>query len=54
MKKINVDKSTLVSIGAVALTGLSALFKLMDDKNKKAAEREEIIQEVVNRISKQD
>ena len=54
MKGIKFDKSTLVSIGAVALTGLSALFKLMDDKNKENAKKEEMIQEIMERMSKND
>lgn len=54
MMKFKMDSSTLVSVG-VAVGGLllSAL-KMKDDANKKAAEKEEWIQEAIERISKKD
>ena len=54
MKKIKLDSSTLVSIGVVVGTGLLGLLKLKDDSNKAAKEKEEIVQEVIERLSKKD
>ena len=52
MKKIKLDSSALVSIGVVVGTGLLGLLKLKDDSNKAAKEKEEIVQEVIERLSK--
>ena len=54
MKKIKLDSSALVSIGVVVGTGLLGLLKLKDDSNKAAKEKEEIGQEVIERLSKKD
>ena len=54
MKKIKFDSSTLVSIGVVVGTGLLGLLKMKDDSNKAAKEKEEIVQEVIERLSKKD
>ena len=54
MKKIKLDSNTLVSIGVVVGTGLLGLLKLKDDSNKAAKEKEEIVQEVIERLSKKD
>ena len=54
MKKIKLDSSTLVSIGVVVGTGLLGLLKMKDDSNKAAKEKEEIVQEVIERLSKKD
>ena len=54
MKKIKSDSSALVSIGVVVGTGLLGLLKLKDDSNKAAKEKEEIVQEVIERLSKKD
>ena len=54
MKKIKFDSSTLVSIGVVVGTGLLGLLKRKDDSNKKEAEKEEMIQEIMDRLSKKD
>ena len=54
MKKINIDKSSLISMGVMIGTGLLGLLKIVDDKNKKAAEKEEMIGEIMDRLSKND
>ena len=54
MKKIKLDSSALVSISVVVGTGLLGLLKLKDDSNKAAKEKEEIVQEVIERLSKKD
>ena len=54
MKKINFDKSNLVSFGVLLGTGALGLLKLVDDKNKKEAEKNEMIQEIVEILSKKD
>lgn len=54
MKKIKLDSNALVSIGVVVGTGLLGLLKLKDDSNKAAKEKEEIVQEVIERLSKKD
>ena len=54
MKKIKLDSSMLVSIGVVVGTGLLSLLKMKDDSNKKEAEKEEMIQEIMDRLSKKD
>ena len=54
MKKIKLDSNTLVSIGVVVGTGLLGLLKWKDDSNKKEAEKEEMIQEIMDRLSKKD
>ena len=54
MKKIKLDSNALVSIGVVVGTGLLGLLKLKDDNNKAAKEKEEIVQEVIERLSKKD
>ena len=54
MKKIKLDSSTLVSIGVVVGTGLLGLLKMKDDSNKKEAEKEEMIQEIMDRLSKKN
>ena len=52
--KIKLDSNALVSIGVVVGTGLLGLLKLKDDSNKAAKEKEEIVQEVIERLSKKD
>ena len=54
MKKIKLDSNALVSIGVVVGTGLLGLLKLKDDNNKAEKEKEEIVQEVIERLSKKD
>ena len=54
MKKIKLDSSTLVSIGVVVGTGLLGLLKMKDDSNKTEKEKEEMIQEIMDRLSKKD
>ena len=54
MKKIKLDSSTLVSIGVVVGTGLLGLLKMKDDSNKAAKEKEEMIQEIMDRLSEKD
>ena len=54
MKKIKLDSSTLVSIGVVVGTGLLGLLKMKDDSNKEAEKKEEMIQEIMDRLSKKD
>ena len=54
MMKIKLDSYALVSIGVVVGTGLLGLLKLKDDSNKAAKEKEEIVQEVIERLSKKD
>ena len=54
MKKIKLDSSTLVSIGVVIGTGLLGLLKMKDDSNKAEKEKEEMIQEIMDRRSKKD
>ena len=54
MKKLKLDSNALVSIGVVVGTGLLSLLKLKDDNNKAAKEKEEIVQEVIERLSKKD
>ena len=54
MKKIKLDSSTLVSIGVVVGTGLLGLLKMKDDSNKEAEKKEEMIQEIMERLSKKD
>ena len=54
MMKIKLDSNALVSIGVIVGTGLLGLLKLKDDSNKAAKEKEEIVQEVIERLSKKD
>ena len=54
MKKIKLDSNALVSIGVIVGTGLWGLLKMKDDSNKKEAEKEEMIQEIMDRLSKKD
>ena len=54
MKKIKLDSNTLVSIGVIVGTGLLGLLKWKDDSNKAEKEKEEMIQEIMDRISKKD
>ena len=54
MKKIKLDSSTLVSIGVVIGIGLLGLLKMKDDSNKAEKEKEEMIQEIMDRLSKKD
>ena len=54
MKKIKLDSSTLVSIGVVVGTGLLGLLKWKDDSNKAEKEKEEMIKEIMDRLSKKD
>ena len=54
MMKIKLDSNALVSIGVVVGTGLLGLLKLKDESNKAAKEKEEIVQEVIERLSKKD
>ena len=54
MKKIKLDSNALVSIGVIVGTGLLSLLKMKDDSNKKEAEKEEMIQEIMDRLSKKN
>ena len=54
MKKIKLDSSTLVSIGVVVGTGLLGLLKMKDDSIKAEKEKEEMIQEIMDQLSKKD
>ena len=54
MKKIKLDSSALVSIGVVVGTGLLGLLKMTDNSNKAEKEKEEMIQEIMDRLSKKD
>ena len=54
MKKIKFDSNTLVSIGVVVGTGLLGLLKMKDDSNKAEKEKEDMIQEIMDRLSKKD
>ena len=54
MKKIKLDSNTLVSIGVVVGTGMLGLLKWKDDQNKAEKEKEEMIQEIMDRLSKKD
>ena len=54
MKKIKLDSNTLVSIGVVVGTGLLGLLKMKDNSNKAEKEKEELIQEIMDRLSKED
>ena len=54
MKKIKLDSNTLVSIGVVVGTGLLGLLKWKDDSNKAEKEKEEMIQEIMDRLSNED
>lgn len=54
MKKIKLDSNTLVSISVVVGTGLLGLLKWKDDSNKAEKEKEEMIQEIMDRLSKKD
>ena len=54
MKKIKFDSNTLVSIGVVVGTGLLGLLKMKDDSNKAEKEKEEMIQEIMDRLSKKE
>ena len=54
MMKIKLDSNALVSIGVVVGTGLLGLLKLKDDSNKAVKEKEEIVQGVIERLSKKD
>lgn len=51
MNKINFDAKSLLSLGVAVGTGVLGLLKIVDDKNKKEAEKEEIIQAVIERMS---
>lgn len=52
MKKITFDKNTLISAGIVILTGALTLLKNKDSENKKQIEKEEWINEAMERFSK--
>ena len=54
MKKINIDSKSLVSVGVLIGTGLLGLLKMKDESNRKAAEKEEMINEIMERLTKQD
>ena len=54
MKKIKLDSNALVSIGVVVGTGLLGLLKLKDDNKKAAREKEELVEEVIERLSQED
>ena len=54
MKKIELDSNMLVSIGVVVGTGLLGLLKMKDNSNKAEKEKEELIQEIMDRLSKED
>lgn len=51
MKKINIDSKSLVSFGVLIGTGLLGLLKMKDDSNKRATEKEEMINEIMERLS---
>ena len=52
MKKITFDKNTLISAGIVILTGALTLLKNKDSEIKKQIEKEEWINEAMERFSK--
>jgi hypothetical protein len=52
MKKFTFDKNTLLSAGIVILTGALTLLKSKDAEVKKQIEKEEWIQEAMERLSK--
>ena len=54
MKKIKLDSNMLVSIGVVVGTGLLGLLKMKDNSNKAEKEKEELIQEIMDRLSKEN
>lgn len=54
MKKIKFDSNVLVSVGVMVGTGLLSLLKIKDESNKKEAEKEEMIKEIMDRLSKND
>lgn len=54
MKNFKIDSKTLVSVGVMVGTGLLGLLKLKDESNKKEAEKEEMIKEIMERLSKND
>ena len=54
MKKIKLDSGTLVSIGVIVGTGLLGLLTMKDDANKAEKEKEEMIREIMDRLSKKD
>ena len=54
MKKIKLNSKTRVSIGVVVGTGLLGLLKMKDESNKAEKEKEEMIQEIMDRLSKKD
>ena len=54
MMKIKLDSNALVSIGVIVGTGLLGLLKMKDDSNKEAEKKEEMIQEIMDRLSKKD
>ena len=54
MKKIKLDSNAIVSIGVVVGTALLGLLKMKDDSNKETEKKEEMIQEIMDRLSKKD
>ena len=54
MKKIKLDSNAIVSIGVVVGTALLGLLKMKDDSNKTEKEKEEMIQEIMDRLSKKN
>ena len=54
MKKIKLDSNAIVSIGVVVGTALLGLRKMRGDSNKEAEKKEEMIQEIMDRLSKKD
>ena len=54
MKKIKLDSNAIVSIGVVVGIALLGLLKMKDDSNKEAEKKEEMIQEIMDRLSKKD
>ena len=54
MKKIKLDSNAIVSIGVVVGTALLGLLNMKDASNKEAEKKEEMIQEIMDRLSKKD
>ena len=54
MKKLNINSKQVLSVGVALGTVVLSVLKLKDDSNKEAAKKEEIINEVMERISNKD
>lgn len=54
MKKINIDSKQVLSVGVALGTVLLSVLKFKDDANKEAAKKEEIINDVMERLASKD